>query len=260
MGRLISDDRTQLLALPLALIATLALSSIGIFSAVFRLLIGTFLHELGHAYCFWLFGRPAIPTHIFFTVVLSYDFSWLVFALTLFSAALLLRWATSHKVVELKIFAGATIVAILLCSTAFDQRTAILIGTVGGLAGEFVISAFLIILFHSPLPPGTLLHRARWVLLLIGTKGLLDACHQWYRISRGIEELPMGSFLFGSDHGDLNTLIEKYAFQTDQIIDLYLTIGIISVTLVLSHFAFRALYMLPREDDSRGSQTMRNQL
>ena len=55
---------------------------------------------------------------------------------------------------------------------------------------------------------------------------------QWIGILVGVEPLPIGSLLFGTDHGDLNELSSTYKWSPNLIITSYLSCSILSTLYV----------------------------
>lgn len=228
-----NETKIRIFALPLCILLTFLFHQLSYLASVYRLLVGSLVHELGHAFAYWLSSRAAIPTHIFFTIVFSPSFSLITFLfVTLVTGYLCWKvYSTGHR--GLLYVLGTFYSLFLTCTALFSDNTASLVGVAGGFAGELLLSSFFICSFfylHHPRPWWT------WALLFIGTNALVDSTDLWYRVWRGSKELPFGSFLFGDSHGDLNTLMESFSLSREVIVQLYGGLALFSLSLVLAHY------------------------
>lgn len=205
--------RQSALALPVAVGAAWLLRASGLAGVV---LGGARipLHELGHALAAWFCGFSAVP--IPFGMTWLGDARavsvWLLLAAGLGAAA----WRL-HRAGE-RAWAGlfaALLVLQQLATWATDDRARRLIITFGGSAGELLLSATLIALFHARLPARLRWDQARWIALVIGAFILVNQTLLWRGARLDHELIPWGSVM-GED-GDMQRLARDHGWAPSRI-------------------------------------------
>jgi Zn-finger nucleic acid-binding protein len=235
-----SNPWVDLLALPLALVwmAIVATNDLG------RMLLYTVqiqFHEFGHAVPAWLSGRAALPLPFGFTFWREERSLFVGLVLASLIGVLIQRGRREGK--RFFVLVGATLLALqVLCSLLLSEQTSMMLMILGGIAGELLLSSFVIIAFYFPL-----LDRLRWdffrfVLLFPAAGGWLATSVLWIRVKLGVQDLPMGSILgtAGDGSGDLERLVDGYGFSRASITTLYLTLVWLTALALLVTYGFFA--------------------
>jgi hypothetical protein len=176
------------------------------------------LHELGHALVHWLAGRPALPIPML-TIAFSEDRSWLL----ALAAAAGLSWLILQAVFEeCWVFAG--VVAALLAAQFWltlvaKPWTYLFLVKFGGLGGECVLSALLVVLYFHPLPKIMNWEKLRPYFLFIGACVLAASLRRWIDASRDFMNVPWGSF-WGGD-GDVEAMLDS-GWTVNRLVQVYL--------------------------------------
>lgn len=194
-------------------------------------------HELGHAFCSWLGGRPAVPILMAGVTFISEERSSLF--VFLFSVLLIYLFRLFAKK-DLKILAGVIVaIAFFFIKFAFildplKLKEYILLS---GQIGEILIpSVFVSLFFYN------YLQLPRWEFWKIifgayGFIGFIAAVVKWVNISKGRWPLPKGSILSsdgaGASDGDLNQLL-MMGWTDSRFVHFFTTMTTVCVVSVLA--------------------------
>lgn len=186
------------------------------------------LHELGHALAAWFCGFSAVP--IPFGMTWLGDARavsvWLLLAVGLGAAGWRLFRAGERA------WAGlfAALLALQQVATwATADSTRRLLITFGGSAGELLLSAALIALFHARLPARLRWDQARWIALFVGAFILVNQTALWREARLNHELIPWGSVM-GED-GDMQRLERDHGWAPSRIAMRYAALAHASCAL-----------------------------
>lgn len=172
------------------------------------------LHELGHALAAWFCGFSAVPIPFGMTWLgdARAVSMWLLLAVSLGAAA----WRLYRA--EERAWAGlfaALLVLQQFTTWATSDSTRRLLITFGGSAGELLLSATLIALFHARMPARLRWDQARWIALFVGAFILLNQTLLWRGARLDHELIPWGSVM-GED-GDMQRLERDHGWAPSRI-------------------------------------------
>jgi hypothetical protein len=212
----------QAIRLPAAaFLAAAALANVGVGRFVVQSGLSMQLHELGHTLVYWLGGHFAVPIPML-TISFSEDRSWL-WALAVAAG---LVWLLLEAVFEeCWVFAGvcaALIAAQFWLTLVVKPWTFNFLVAFGGLGGECVLSALLVVLYFHPLPARLKWQTLRPYLLLVGACVLAASLRRWIDASRDFMNVPWGSF-WGGD-GDVEEMLGA-GWTVNRLVQVYLRLA-----------------------------------
>jgi Zn-finger nucleic acid-binding protein len=197
------------------------------------------LHELGHAAPAWFSGRAALPLPFGITFIREEQAWWtslcLAFLLGVFGYRSLRE---GHKV------ATGLAVVLLAFQVYFTwvvkPFTSMAIATYGGIAGEFILSTALIILYHHPLPDRLRWDFWRFVTFVPAMVTFVGAFAQWIAISNKVAAMPTTTMFGvpGDGQSDIEKLINQFGWSADQISSISVGIGILCAIVIAVHYAY----------------------
>lgn len=197
------------------------------------------IHEIGHAVPAWFSGRAALPLPFGLTFV-NEDPSWFVSVCLLF----LLGVFGYRSYTEGRKF-GMVLTALLVALQVYftfilSPFRSLMFVTFGGVAGEFVVSALLIMSFSHTLPDRLRWDFWRFFVILPAMVTLLSAIKLWVDISDKIATMPMGSMygVPGDGQGDLEKLMDRFGWSADQITNICVMIGVASALVLVAHYGY----------------------
>ncbi|MEZ4846604.1 MAG: hypothetical protein R2877_06590 [Bdellovibrionota bacterium] len=65
-----------------------------------------------------------------------------------------------------------------------------------GEAGQFWISALLVIAYHYEFPEEAHWRNVRYALLVLGAAAFYSQMHNWIQIKNGLKDVPIGTLIF----------------------------------------------------------------
>ncbi len=242
-----SNPWADILTVPLALLwmSLVATTELG---RVLLYMVQLQFHELGHAVPAWLSGRAALPLPFGFTFWKQDRSVFVGLLVTSLIGVLLYRgWLERRR---FPVLVGTGLLALQgLFSLLLSEESSMMLMILGGIAGEIILSSFVMIAFFFPV-----LDRLRWdffrFLLLFPAAGAWVATTKlWLEIRHGSHELPMGSILgaAGDGSGDLDRLVQVYGFTRAGITTMYMTmiwLSALALLVVYGFFAVRSLRVL----------------
>jgi Zn-finger nucleic acid-binding protein len=212
----------NLVGAPVALAVGLLLCSTSL-GRLFASLVGMPFHELGHAAASWLSSRIAIPLP-FFTFWFD-DQSVLMGVLVVGG----LGWLMFHTYREKNYFmlsvAGAMLSAWAIATFFISPTTTLMWQILAGALGEIVFGAFLLLAFHFPLPDRFRWDFWRWVALIPGALCFVHALLLWRTVSADVSQMPWGAAIGAESDGDMNRLVQQFAWDANDLADFYLAIA-----------------------------------
>jgi hypothetical protein len=110
----------------------------------------------------------------------------------------------------------------------------------GGVAGEFYLSALLMLSFYLPLPERWNWNFWRYPAMFMGAHSFLANFTFWHQIKRGEASIPWGTMLNGSGDagGDMNQL-RDLGWSDGQIINTYIAIGQVCLWVLIGVYVLR---------------------
>jgi hypothetical protein len=229
----------NLLGVPVAL----ALAALFCSTGLGRLLassVGMPFHELGHAAASWLSSRIAIPLPFF---TLWYDDQSVLMGLVVLAV---LGWWMFHTRREKNHFMFGAAVVVLgvwaVCTFLISATTTLMWQILAGALGEILFGAFLLVSFHFPLPDRFRWDFWRWVALLPASLCFMHALMLWRTVSADVSLMPWGSAIGSESDGDMNRLVQRFAWNANELADFYLGAAYVclaAVALVYGYAAFR---------------------
>lgn len=239
-----------LLSLPVCFLIAILANSVGITHLLGWYFITIPIHEMGHALSAWLGGRPALPLgaiipmagvtmiaqerslafRVFEVLILSY----------LGSKAIYKKNQVWVFLISLYVF-GFALMNLLVSESQLGM-----IITMGGVAGEFVLSTFMVISFYYDLGKSIRWDFFRFFILLAGSFGFTSTAMLWDKIARGSANLPLGSFLNGpgDESGDIDKLIMTYGWMPRGVVGFFQSLSLICLVVIFLHYVFFALKSL----------------
>jgi len=202
------------------------------------------VHEVGHAFIFWLRSIPAIPTFAM-AVPLTNSSSILcfVFLLALFG------WSFySARKRGYLIFQGIVVLVLLslvLFTWVFSEQFGEMVMIYSGLGGEFFISAIFFVMFFENWGKSQRTTKLRYFLLGLGAVVYVSALRKWIEIKFASGELPYGALLDfsklggGQSGGDLDRLVRDFGWNEEFIVLSMLMTGVLSgLVMIFSYTVF----------------------
>jgi hypothetical protein len=235
------DSRTvNLIALPVvAFIAWLInLSPLGFFLRGFHV----WIHEFGHATVAWLTGKRALPLPIGWTNVEG-ERSLFVYFGVLFLLGVLLVAGWRERKIWPVLIAGAVAPLQFYLTWRMPEYRADMWLSFGGVGGEFLLSALLMVLFYFQFPEKFKRCTCRYVFLFLGASSFANSYLFWRRVKHGTESIPWGSMIQGEEDGggDMNVLRDVYHWNNHEIVDAYSHLGDVCLWAILIVYLVFAL-------------------
>ena len=238
----IEEYKIDRLAFPAALLLT-ALAKLLVFpDAIFWYFFQIPTHEFGHSVAAWLGSRFALPIGAFIPMA-AFTARGGSFSLFVFLAVLAGSGALGYRALKQRCYfpvfmSAVTISLSVYCSFLLSEFNLNMLFIYGGVAGEFILSTFLIVSFYYDYPKGLRWDFFRFPFLLMGTFTLTSAVLLWGKIARGIEAMPSGSFLNGSSDasGDMDRLISQFGWSAKTLVTHFNYLGKLCGGLVLLHY------------------------
>jgi Zn-finger nucleic acid-binding protein len=229
----------NLFALPVAMALSWLFCSTSL-GRLFTSMVGMPFHELGHAAASWLSSRIAIPLP-FFTVWYD-DQSWLMGLLV----ATVLGWLLFHTRREKNHFmfaiSSAALVGWAVATFVISPRTTLMWQILSGALGEIVFGAFLLVAFHFPLPDRFRWDFWRWIVLVPAALCFMHALLLWRTVEADVTQMPWGSAIGAESDGDMNRLVQQFAWGANELAALYLSAayaGLASLAMTYGYAAYR---------------------
>lgn len=228
----------ELVALPAALLFV----SLFAWSPIGRMLLMPFqiqFHELGHAFPAWLSSRAALPLPFGFTFWSEEPSRFTGLCMVFLIGVLFVRSLREGRRFAV-VFALALFVAFVIMSGFVSVERSRFFILCGGLAGELVLTALVMVAFYFPFPDRMRWDFFRFVALVPAAGSWISAVSLWRGVARGTRSLPFGSLL-GDGTGDLERLMYEYAFSEHEIISFYGKLSLSTVVLIVTTYAVFAL-------------------
>jgi hypothetical protein len=180
------------------------------------------VHEFGHASMAWLSGRRAIPIPFGWTNV-EPQRSVLVYAGLPLILVTMAAFGWRERKVWPMVLAAALIATQTWMTWFVSEDTAHKWMIFGGVGGEFYLAAAMVAMFYFEFPDGFRWGGCRYVFLFIGAASFFESYSLWYKVKRGLEDIPYGSMISGEDDGggDMNILKDDYGWTQHHIISAY---------------------------------------
>lgn len=193
------------------------------------------LHELGHAVTAWWCGFAAIPT-LWKTLIPETRSLFVSLLVAGFNGYLLWRAWGSQR---MTLFAVGLVLAVaqFVGTAGSSHDTQTMAFTFGGDAGAMVLGSVLMLAFFvgpaSRLRAGGL----RFGLLAIGAAALVDTFATWWAARSDPDVIPFGE-IEGVGQSDPSKLVEVHGWTVAQLVDRYVTVGVLCLAVVLAGWAW----------------------
>lgn len=226
------------LIIPLAAFALAPIFQIFIPNALF-----TWIHEFGHAFAGWFSGVAAMPTPRGFTSMGEPSWGFTIFFSAIVGTFAYASWCRRYW------FLGAVFTLTFLFQIYFrfilsrDEVTVMFSWM--GEAGQFWISALLVIAYHYEFPEEAYWKNVRYLALILGAAAFYNQMHHWMQIKDGLKDAPIGTLItLGGGHlrSDMMVLQEDWAWTEPEMIRSYLTLGKICIMLMIINYVINAIY------------------
>lgn len=206
--------------------------------------IKVWIHEFGHATIAWLGGRRAIPLPLGLT---SYNpnRSIVVYLGILILLGLLFWVGRREQQRWPMILAGVLAVIQFGMTWLVPIETFEMLVYFGGIGGEFYLSTLLMVSFYFPMPQYWRWDFYRYPVVFAAAFTFWGQFWLWKQIRWGQASIPFGALWGEAEGGDMNQLINVYAWTPGQVIDTYNTIGNVCLWVLLgvySYFFFKQNY------------------
>lgn len=216
-----------------ALFALLITSSDGAMTLMLPAQI--FIHELGHAIPSWLSSRRALPLPCGVTFWEEEQSLFVGFGMVFLLSVLMVHAYRERRPFGIALGAGA-LVLLGFFTLGISNDRSFEWTILGGVAGEFWVSALMIVSFYFRMPD-----RLRWdffrlLLIFPAFTTWVAATRLWFGIATGSASMPTGS-IFGGSHdegGDLNRLMNEYGWAADELTRFYTSLAFLTGLLILA--------------------------
>lgn len=248
--------KVNVASLPVGFVVAFLLQKIWVFHYLSILFCIIPLHEMGHAVTAWMLGRFAIPLGAIvptagMTIIGYEKHVWVHLVYFSFFGFLAYK-AWKHKLPFLIGTAAFFIFGSMYLQSKFPDSMTMQWFSFGGIAGEFILSAILILSFYHPSFKKIRWDFIRYPFFMMGCMAFVNACESWFLIKNKLATMPFGSAISadgsGDSNGDLNKLIAN-GWSEDLIIERYLTIGKIAFTIILIQYIYRIVVSYQKKSD-----------
>lgn len=184
------------------------------------------VHEFGHATAAWLVGWRATPLPFGWTPVEQEHSNFVYFGLLFLFVLLFAAGVKERKVWPMVAALGLAGLQFYMTWRMPEYRKEFWM-VAGGVGGEFVLGALLMMAFWVRLPDYFKWGAVRYLFFLIGAAAFLGIWLRWQDVYRGLEEIPFGSMINGEDDqgGDMNRLMSDYGWRKFDIRRNYYVLG-----------------------------------
>jgi MFS family permease len=207
-------------------------------------------HELGHAAASWLSSRIAVPLPFF---TFWYDDQSVLMGLLV---AGVLAWLMFHMHREKNHFmlgvTGVILAAWAVITFMISPTTTLMWQILAGVLGEILFGAFLLVAFHFPLPDRFRWDFWRWVALVPAALSFVHATLLWRTVSADVSQMPWGSAIGADSDGDMNRLVQQFAWNANDLADFYLAAAYACLVALAAAYVYAA-YRLKRAQTPRPS-------
>ncbi len=216
--------------------------------------IRLWMHEWGHALFAWACGWMAIPLPIGFTPVIP-GRNWAILLVwhAFWGLWTWRAWVAEHRVAS-AIGAGAILIQWVF-AFGLSQPTQEQWMLFGGCAGELLLSAAWMAMFHLRFSGKTRFDFWRWVLMFFGASVFAQAFGLWVAARRTGTAIPWGSMWGEQSDGDMDRLCDEFHWTTREISERYFALACVCGLLVFAGFLWRSFERKRELDDEASVDT-----
>ncbi len=195
-----------------------------------------FFHEMGHAVIGWLTSRRATPFILWTNV--SLHPSVIAGVCVAFLLGVMIWGGMRERRYFMPMVAGVTLCLQGIFTFVLSTRTYEMLFYAGGIGGEFVLSALVIVAFHYELPQRLYWPVFRFVALPMATYAFVAASLQWRKILYNPRLAPFGTAMHGREDagGDLNRLYADFGWGVPFMSKVFLTLAVICAVVMLLNY------------------------
>lgn len=242
--------RLRCFVLPAALVGAWLVMHAPVLRMLGRIFLSMWVHELGHAVTAWLCGISAFPGP--WVTSVGESRSGMVSVLVLGACGLIAYRAWKERRGTILAIAAAAVSAHLLGSLGLRLETALAWVTFGGDAGCMVLGTLLMASFYAPRDSQIYQGALRWGFLVIGAVSFADVFETWWAARTDVDRIP-----FGQNEGvglsDPSKLTDVYGWTIPQLIDRYVTLGLLCLLALAVVYALGLWSASRRGDVARPS-------
>jgi hypothetical protein len=205
----------------------------------------TWIHEFGHAFAGWFAGVAAMPTPRGFTSMGEPSWSFTIFFSAIVGTFAYTSWIKKYW------FLGTVFTLTFLFQIYFrfglSRDEATVMFSWMGEGGEFWISALLVIAYHYEFPEEAHWKNVRYLFLVLGAAAFYSQMRDWMLMKDGLKDVPIGTLItMGGGHlrSDMMTLQEDWAWTEPEMIQSYLTLGKICISLMVINYVVNGIRKL----------------
>jgi len=236
--------KINLYSLPVGLLAAFLIQQFSLFKILSTTVLSMSIHEFGHAVTAWMMGQFAIPIPMAGLTLPIGSRSTLVSLLFISAFSYLAYKSWKEKIYFLFSLSVGFILASLYLLKNYTNSTQMPVIFFAGVAGEFILSAILILAFYNPLFKKIRWDFFRYFFFAVGCMVYVESSLLWINISLKRSAIPFGSCQSadgaGAKEGDMNRLIADGWTEND-ITSRYLMVLKITLILIILQYAYRVL-------------------
>ncbi|MFH7245375.1 MAG: M50 family metallopeptidase [Spirulina sp.] len=199
--------------------------------------IKIWIHEFGHATVAWLSGRQAIPLPIGWTNVNPDRSFWVYLGVLILLGLLYWSGHKEGKRWPMVLAAGLALLQFamtwLMSPNTFDMLLAF-----GGIGGELYLSTLLMVSFFFPMPAYWRWDFYRYPVVIGAAFTFWGQFWLWKAIRLGRASIPFGMMWGDAEHGDMNILVNRHAWEPGTIIGTYNTIANLCFLVIVGGYAY----------------------
>ncbi len=199
--------------------------------------IKIWIHEFGHATVAWLAGRQAIPLPIGWTNVNPQRSLFVYLGVLILLGLLYWSGQKEGKHWPMVLAAGLALLQFamtwLMSPNTFDMLLAF-----GGIGGELYLSTLLMVSFFFPMPAYWRWDFYRYPVVIAAAFTFWGQFWLWKAIRMGRASIPFGMMWGDAEGGDMNILVDRYAWEPGTIIGTYNTIANLCFLVIVGVYAY----------------------
>lgn len=230
-----------LFAVPAMLAACLLLEVIGVGDALFRIVFGMPVHEMGHAVAGWFTGYNSVPT--LWKTIIPENRGYIAPLLLFAGLCYLLNYARVHAYGGLFLLVVVLLLLQFIGSLVLSKGSAQVMIIWAGDGLGIMLATALMIGFNFDKQTNWYKGYLRWGFAFIGAAAFADMVVPWWKSLSDISHVPYGTT--GGNHTDTYKLMVYYGWSMDEVIHRYVYLSVVC-GVVLSIFQYAGIQRVTR--------------